>query len=79
MMAVFDAAMQILLAKLKDIATESITKLATTDLSNEEKRNQAFKDIKTYAISKALTFDNSDIYLIIEVIHKQLKKQGIIK
>ncbi len=79
MLAVFDAAMQILLAKLKDIATESITKLAATDLKNEEKRNQAFKDIKDYAITRAISVNDSEINLIIEVMVRNLKKTGIIK
>jgi len=79
LLAVFTAAFQILLAKLKDIATESITKLAMTDLTNEEKRGQAFKDIKSYAMSKMLSVNDSDINLIIEVIYKQLKNQGVVK
>jgi hypothetical protein len=76
---VFDIAFKILMAKLQDIATESITKLATTDLSSAEKRNQAFADIKTYAIQKMISVNDSDINLIIEVIVKNLKKTGIIK
>lgn len=79
MLAVFDAAMQILLAKLKDIATESITKLATTDLNNEDKRKQTFVDIKSYAIARAISVNDSEINLIIEVMVRALKKQGIIK
>ena len=77
--AVFTASFQLLMERLKDIATESITKLATTDLSNDDKRNQAFSEIKEYALSKALSFTNSDIYLIIEIIHKQLKNDGVIR
>jgi hypothetical protein len=76
---VFDCAFKILMAKLKDVATESIKRLATSNLSSDQKRKQAFKEIKEYAISKALTFNDSDIYLIIETIHKALKKQGIIE
>lgn len=79
LLAVFTSAFQILLAKLKDIATESITKLATTDMTNEAKRSQAFKDIKSYAINKALSVNDSDVNLILEVIYKQLKNQGIVK
>jgi hypothetical protein len=76
---VFDIAFKILMAKLQDIATQSITKLATTDLSNEVKRSQAFTEIKTYAIEKMISFNDRDINLIIEVIYNNLKKQGIIK
>jgi hypothetical protein len=78
-LAVFDAAMQILMAKLKDIATQSITRLASTDLNNEDKRRQAFQDIKTYAISKAISVSDSEINLIIEVFVRALKKQKVIK
>jgi hypothetical protein len=77
--AVFNTAFQILLEKLKDIATNSITTLAATDLTSEAKRQQAFDDIKKYAVSKMLTVSSSDINLIIEVIYKQLKNQGVIK
>jgi hypothetical protein len=77
--SVFTTAFKILMAKLQDIATESIKKLATTDLSNEEKRNLAFKDIKEYALSKALSFNDRDINLIIETIYSSLKNQGVIK
>jgi len=77
--AVFTSAFKILMAKLQDIATMSITKLASTDLSNEEKRNQAFKEIKGYAMSQALSFNDRDINLIIETIYSSLKNQGVIK
>ncbi len=76
---VFDIAFKILMAKLQDIATESITKLASTDLSNSEKRETAFKEIKKYAIEKAISFNDRDVNLIIEVIYNSLKKKGIIK
>lgn len=77
--SVFTASFQLLLERLKDIATESITKLATTDMSNFQKREQAFKDIKTYALTKALSVNDRDINLIIETIYSQLKNDGIIK
>ena len=76
---VFDIAFKILMAKLQDIATQSITKLATSDLSNEAKRAQVFTEIKTYAIEQMISFNDRDINLIIEVIYSNLKKQGIIK
>lgn len=75
---VFDIGFKILMAKLQDIATESITKLASTDLTNSQKREEAFKSIKTYAIEKMLSFNDRDINLIIEVIYNSLRKQGII-
>ena len=79
MLAVFDTAFQILLAKLEEVATPSIKKLAASDLSSEQKRSAAFKEIKAYAIAQCLTVNDSDIYLAIEIFHKALKKQGIIE
>lgn len=75
---VFHTAFQILLEKLKDVAAQSIITLSETQLSNEEKRNQAFKDIKKYAVEKMLTVNDSDINLILEIIYKQLKNKGIV-
>lgn len=77
--SVFTSAFKILMSKLQDIATESIKKLTTTDLSNDEKRNRAFNEIKTYAIEKAISVNDSDINLIIETIFKSLKNEGVIK
>lgn len=77
--AVFTASFQLLLEKLKNIATASIIRLASTDLSNSEKREQAFSDIKGYAIKQAITFTDSDLNLIIEIIYKQLKNDGVVK
>jgi len=77
-LAVFTTAYQIFLDRIKTIATESIVRMSTSDLSNTDKREQAFKDIKEYAIKEALSFDNSDIYLAIEIFHKKLKKQGVL-
>ena len=79
MLAVFDTAFQLFLARIKEIATASIAKLATSDLSDSEKRETAFKDIKAYAIQEALKCDSSDIYLAIEIFYKALKKSGAIK
>ena len=76
---VFDAAFKVLMAKLQDIATESIKELAKTDLSNNEKREEVFGRIKNYAITRAITVSDSDINIIIEVFYKALKKQGVIK
>ncbi len=77
--SVFTVAFKILMAKLQDIATESITKLASTDMSNEDKRNGAFKEIKAYAIAKMISVNDRDINLIIETIYNALKNQGVIK
>ncbi|MDD5356432.1 MAG: phage holin, LLH family [Candidatus Omnitrophica bacterium] len=77
--SVFTIGFKILMAKLQDIATETITKLASTNLSNEEKRNQAFNEIKDYAIAKMISVNDREINLIIETIYNALKNQGVIK
>ncbi|MCK9370619.1 hypothetical protein M0R04_11975 [Candidatus Dojkabacteria bacterium] len=76
--SVFTIAFKMLMARLSDVATLSITKLAATNLSNDEKRREAFNEIKTAAIERALSFNDSDLYLIIEVFHKNLKAAGVI-
>ena len=79
LLAIFDAAFQTLMERLKNIATESITKLAATNLSNSEKRNLAFNDIKRCAAQEMITVKDSDINLIIELFVRSLKKRGVIK
>ena len=77
--AVFTTAFQMFLDKIKDIATESITKMASTDMNDDAKRAQVFKDIKAYAMAKMLNFNDSDIFLAIELFHKNLKANRVIK
>lgn len=77
--SVFSVAFKMLMARLSDVATESITKMATSDLSSKDKREAVFQDIKSAALERMLTFNDSDIYLIIEVFHKALKEQGVIE
>ena len=76
--AAFTSAFEILMIKLQNIAKESIIKLASTDLSNEDKRRTAFRDIKLYAIERAISINDRDISLIIETIYSALKKEGVI-
>lgn len=63
---VFNHSTEIVLAALKDIAVASVTKLANTDLSNEEKRKAAFQEIKAYAIKEGIETRDSLINLLIE-------------
>jgi hypothetical protein len=77
--AVFTTAFQMFLDKIKDVAMQSITRLSNTDLKDDEKRSIAFKDIKAYATEKMLTFNDSDIFLAIEIFHKSLKANRVIK
>jgi hypothetical protein len=72
---VFDRAFQALLVLLKDIAIESIKKMAATDMSNEQKRNIVFNDIKRYAVDKLITVSDTQILLIIQIFYAFLKKR----
>jgi len=73
MKEVFTHSTELILAALKDVAMNAVTKLAQTDLSNEEKRKQAFQEIKDYAISEGIQARDSLIFLIIEMCITSLK------
>lgn len=64
---VFTAARAKAIELLKDVAVNAVTKLADTDLSNEEKRKAAFEEIKAYAIAKGIAAGDSVINLAIEL------------
>ena len=53
--SLFDAGIKVIMAELYNVALESVKRLATTDLANEQKRQQAFNDIKSYAIQRGLS------------------------
>lgn len=76
--SVFDTAFKMAMARLKDVATDSIVKLASSDLSNDDKRKQVFQDIKAAAIERVVSVNDSDINLMIETFYKNLKKTGVI-
>lgn len=71
---IFDVAFKILMAKLADIAEKTIEELQAGNLSGPEKRAEAFKRIKNYALGNMISVSDSDIYLIIEIFVKRLKK-----
>jgi len=73
MKEVFTHSTELILAALKDVAMNAVTKLAQTDLSNEEKRKQAFQEIKDYALSEGIQARDSLIFLIIEMCITSLK------
>ncbi len=64
---VFNNSTQIILAALTDIAVASVNKLASTDMSSEDKRKAAFKEIKDYAIAQGIEARDSLINLLIEM------------
>jgi len=74
MKQIFSGATEIILAELKDVALASVRRLAKTDLSNEEKRKQAFKDIKAYAKRNGIRARDSIVNLAIELAVQALKK-----
>jgi hypothetical protein len=71
--AVFTKAKTEIIAALKDVAVQAVIKLADTDLSNEEKRKQAFQEVKAYAVSRGIQAGDSLINLIIELAVSAVK------
>ncbi len=71
----FPVVKQIIIGKLSAIATKTVATLATTDLSNEEKRNEAFRQILDYAKAEGLTVGSSLINAIIEVAYQKYKNE----
>lgn len=53
--AAYPIAKQMIILALKDIAYNAILELSHTDLSNEDKRNEAIRRIKQYAIARGIT------------------------
>jgi hypothetical protein len=56
-----------------DVAKETVEDLAQTDLTNEEKRDEAFKRIKNYARMRGLEVRDSVINTVIELAVQELK------
>ncbi len=75
--AVFTQASKIIVAELKEIAIEIVAEIGSTDLSNEEKRNEAFTRIKESAKEKGLEARDSLINLIIELAVQYLKNNTL--
>ena len=71
----FDAGIKVVMAELYSVALEAVKTLASTDLANEQKRQQAFNDIKSYAIERGLSVSNHLINLLIEMCVAAIKRQ----
>lgn len=71
--AAIPAVKQIVMAQLQDVAVNSVARLRVTDLNNEEKRNQAFKEIKDYALQKGVVVKDSLIFTLIELAYQYVK------
>lgn len=70
----FPILLQTFIGLLKDFAISVVSKLEDADLSNEEKRNQAFEQIRDEAIAKGLEFKTSWIFLLIEIALQAVKQ-----
>jgi hypothetical protein len=71
-----DKLTQKLIAELKDYAVEVVTELASTDLTNAQKRKEAFDKLVAEAKEKGLEYKDSAINLLIELAVAKLKKDG---
>jgi len=69
-----DQLSQKLIVELKDFGLSVVTALENTDLTSEEKRLEAFEQIKAEAIRRGLAFRDSSINLLIELCVSQLKQ-----
>ena len=69
----FDAITLATIGELKDLALEIIKELATTDLTDEQKRKEAFDRIKKAAKEKGLSVKASIINTLIELAVQYLK------
>lgn len=70
---VFTEAKVKVVVALKDIAIEAVTELATTNITNEAKRKQAFDKIKAYAKEKGIEAGESLVNLVLEMAVNKLK------
>lgn len=64
---VFTSATQLFLAQVKDIAINAVSELEGVDMSNEDKRKEAFNKISAYALSKGLSLKANLINLAISM------------
>lgn len=71
--AAFPIAKQIVVGALTDIALNAVTRLDSTTLSNEEKRKEAFNQIKTYATQKGIETKDHLISLALEMAVSALR------
>ena len=66
---------QVLIAELKDFAINTVGTLQSTNLSNEEKRQQAFEEIKAEAINRGKNLSDSLINVLIELALQYIKNK----
>lgn len=75
MVAVIPILTQRLINELLGFAYDVVTKLNSTDLTNEQKRQEAFKQLVDEAKKRGLTYRDSSINFLIETAIQKLKGQ----
>jgi ACT domain-containing protein len=71
----FDAITLAAIGELKDLALEIVKELATTDMTDDQKRKEAFDKIKKAAKEKGLSIKASIINTLIELAVQYLKNK----
>lgn len=69
-------AKQIIIGALRDIARTAVQRVNPMNLSNEAKREAAFKEIKEYAEIRGLEARDSLIYTLVELTVLALKEEN---
>ncbi len=69
----FDRSSKLLIAEFKEFAISTVVTLASTDLTNEEKRAQAFKQIKEEAITRGKELGDSVANVLVELAVQYMK------
>ncbi len=70
---VFDEATKIVIAQLKDFANEVVKELSVENITNEDKRKEAYLKIQSYALNKGIAVKDSLVNLVIEMAVNRLK------
>ena len=72
----FSIASKIIIAEFKDVAISVVKDLTIKDLTNEEKRKQAFDALKRAMLDKGKSVGDSLIYALIELALQYVKEQA---
>ena len=72
---IFNGALEVFLAEFMDFALETVRDLANTDLSNDDKRKNAFNEIKNKAIMRGVEWKDSYVNLLLEICVAKIKKE----
>jgi hypothetical protein len=70
-----DQTTQLAIGQFASLATDIVKTLATTDMTNEAKKAEAFKQIKDSAMAKGAALSDSVANLLIELAVAKLKSQ----